>query len=122
MADRIILEETQKYQDNEPLNSRILKSFPTKLNQTLYSHRKTLLGYVSGLKVFKFLFLFYTFFTFQPQKIHFHIWKDLILFLSEPKQRKRNRDARKYADYQWNIINCMVQLLKPLLKSTCQPY
>ena len=25
-------------------------------------------------------------------------------------------------DYQWNIINCMVQLLKPLLKSTCQPY
>ena len=49
MAERIIFKETQKYEDNEPLKTRILNSFPQNRLQTLYSMRKTLPGYIPGL-------------------------------------------------------------------------
>ena len=48
MAEKIIYEETLKYQDNQALQSRILDSLPTNRLSTLYSHRKTLPGYNHG--------------------------------------------------------------------------
>ena len=44
MAKRVLLEETKVFDHNKPLKREVLNSFPPNYIQTLYSHRRKLIG------------------------------------------------------------------------------
>ena len=75
MVERVLLQESQKWEHNKPLKAKILNSFPQSKLSTLYAHRKAITGNIPGwLWIFSFYILSLVSFKLQEMI--------LILFLS----------------------------------------